>query len=187
MGIFLLLATEASAIGSELAEAAEEGKLGLNFDFLETNLINLTIVIVLLVYLGRKFLGGILSERRSAIETAIRDAEQRRKEAASALAEQQQKLAQAQAEVERIRASAEESAKAAREEILAQAEQDMQRLREAALQDANTEQDRAIADLRQRVATLALQQVEAQLPGRLNDGVQQQLIDCSIAMIGGRE
>lgn len=185
MEIFLKLATGANLIIAEVAETAHEGGFGLNFDILETNLINLTIVIVLLVYFGRGFLGKVLSERRAAIETAIKDAEQRKKEAAVALAEQQQKLAQAQVEAEKIKASAQEAAKVAREEILAKAEQDIQRMREVAAQDLNTEQERVIAELRQRVAALALKRVEAELPARLNDSVQQQLVDRSIAMLGG--
>jgi len=185
MEIFLKLATGANLIIAEVAETAHEGGFGLNFDILETNLINLTIVIVLLVYFGRGFLGKILTERRAAIETAIKEAEQRKKEAAVALAEQQQKLAQAQVEAEKIKASAQEAAKVARDEILAKAEQDIQRMREVAAQDLSTEQERVIAELRQRVASLALKRVEAELPARLNDSVQQQLVDRSIAMLGG--
>ncbi len=36
MGTFLLLAAEANAVGSELAEGAAEGGFGLNLDILET-------------------------------------------------------------------------------------------------------------------------------------------------------
>ena len=184
MEFFLKLAVGASLIGSEVAEAAEEGGFGLNLNPLETNLINLAIVLAVVVYFGRNLLGKLLSERRSAIETAIKEAEQRKKDAAIALADQQQKLAQAQAEAEKIRASAEEAAKAAKAEILAKAEQDVQRMRETAAQDLNTEQDRVVAELRQRVAALALQRVESELPSRLNESVQHQLVDRSIAMLG---
>jgi len=103
------------------------------------------------------------------------------------LADQQQKLAQAQAEAEKIRAAADEAAKVARANILVKAEQELQRMREAAAQDLNTEQERIMNELRQRIATLALQKVEAELPSRLNDGVQQQLIDRSIAQLGGSQ
>lgn len=183
METFILLATAASA---ELAEAASEGGFGINLDILETNIINLSIVIGLLVYLGRKFLGGILNDRRSEIEKAIQEAEQRRQTAASALAEQQQKLAQAQAEADRIRAAAEEAAKSAKAAILAQAEQDIHRLQESAAQDLTTEQERVMNELRRRVVALSLQQVESQLAGRLDESAQQQLVDRSIAMLGGR-
>jgi F-type H+-transporting ATPase subunit b len=179
MDIFLQLA-------AHLAEAeAEGGSFGLNFDILETNLVNLSIVIALVVYFGRGFLGKILGDRKSSIETALNEIEQRKQKAAAALADQQQKLAQAQAEATRIRESATSAAEKTRAEILARAEQDVVRMRESAAQDLNAEQERVINELRQRVAALALARAEQELPGRLNDGAQQQLIDRSIALLGG--
>lgn len=183
MGTYLWLTSSAGAL---IAEAAEEGSIGLNFDILETNLINLAIVIAILVYFGRKFLGNILSERRARLETAIREAEQRKKEAASALAVQQQRLAQAQAEAKRILETADKNAESAKAEILAQAEKDVERLKTAAAQDLSTQQDRIMMELRQRVAAMAMERVESQLPDRLNDNVQQQLVDRSVAQLGGR-
>jgi F-type H+-transporting ATPase subunit b len=166
-------------------EAAEEGGFGLNTDILETNLVNILIVVGLLVYFGRGFLGKILSDRRSAIESAIKEAENRRQQAASALAVEQQKLAQAQQEASRIRAAAEERAVATKAAILEQSERDIQRLRETVFQDVDAERARAIAELRQRVTALALQKAEAELPSHLNDDVQRGIIDRSIAMLGG--
>jgi F-type H+-transporting ATPase subunit b len=125
MGTFILLT----------AEAIEEPGIGLNFDILETNLINLVIIIGVLVYFGRGFLGKTLADRKARIEEAIKDAETRKKEAAAALADEQQKL--------------------------------------------------VTAELRQRIAALALQQVESQLKSGIGDATQQQLIDRSIATIGG--
>jgi F-type H+-transporting ATPase subunit b len=58
-------------------------------------------------------------------------------------------------------------------------------MREAATQDLNADQAKVINELRQRVAALAMQRVESELPSRLNDSVQQQLIDRSIAMLVG--
>jgi F-type H+-transporting ATPase subunit b len=183
MGTFSFLATAAAEVA---AEGGSEGGFGLNFDLLETNLINLVIIIGVLFFFGRKFLGNTLSERRSKIQEDLRDAEKRQKDAAAALADAQQKLAKAQAEAERIRASAEESAQAARAAVLESAAKDVERMRETAVQDLNSERERAIAELRQRVAALAIQRVESQLRGHLDDSAQQQLIDRSIALLGGR-
>jgi F-type H+-transporting ATPase subunit b len=182
MGIFLKLAMGASLLGSEVAEAG--GGWGLNFDILETNLVNLVIVYAILFYFGRGFLGKTLGNRQSTIKTAIVEAEQRKQKAAAALAEAQQKLAQAQAEAAKIRTSAEEAAKVASAEILAKAEQDMQRMREAAAQELSSDQERVLADLRRRVAELALQRAEGELPARLNDDVQRRIVDRSISMLG---
>jgi len=186
MGNFLLLVAEASAVNAEMAEAGAESGFGLNFDILSTNLVNLVIIIGVLFYFGRKVVGKTLSDRHERIEAAIATAERRASESAASLAEQQQKLAQAQAEAERIRKVAEENAKVARNNILAQATQDIQRMKETAAQDLNSERERAISQLRQQVVAMALQEVESQLQAGVGDAAQQQLIDRSIALLGGR-
>jgi len=62
---------------------------------------------------------------------------------------------------------------------------DIERLQETAAQDVDSERDRAIAQLRQQVAAMAMQKVESQIGSYLNDSAQNQLIDRSIAMLGG--
>jgi len=170
-------------IAEAAVEAPEEG--GFAASILESNLVNLLIVIGLLVYFGRGFLGKILSERRSDIEAALKEAEERRQKASAALAEEQQKLAQAQQEAARIRSGAEERAVAVKASLLADAEVEVQRMREGLSQDLNAERERAIAELRQRVSKLALQKAESELPSRMTDELQTNMINRSIAMIGG--
>jgi F-type H+-transporting ATPase subunit b len=171
----LWLATEASG---------EEG-FGLNLDILDTNLINLTILIGVLFYFGRGFVGKILSERRATIEQAIKEAEQRQQQAAAALAEQQQKLTKAQAEAEQIIATAEARAQEVKQKIQAQAEQDVERMKANASQEMDSERDKAIAQLRSIIASQALAKVEAQIKETLDDNGQQQLIDRSLGLLGG--
>ncbi|MBW4655021.1 MAG: F0F1 ATP synthase subunit B [Kaiparowitsia implicata GSE-PSE-MK54-09C] len=175
-----------AAIAPLLAEAKESGGFGLNADILETNLINLIIIIGVLIYFGRGFLGKTLSERRSQIEVALTEAETRKKQAASALAEEQQKLAQAKAEANRIRAAAEETAEKARNTILAENEVELVRMQASAAQDINSQQERIMRELRQRIADLAVARAEEQLKSQMHEGAQQQLIDRSISTLGGR-
>jgi F-type H+-transporting ATPase subunit b len=182
MGSFLVLMVEASAAGEELAE----GGFGLNTNIFDTNLINLAIIITVLLVFGRKVLGGTLKARRENIETAIKTAESRVAEAKKALDEQQRKLAQAQAEAERIRLAAVESARKAKDAILAQAAIDVERMKETANADVNSERDRAIAQLRSQVVVMALNKVESELGAGIGDDAQQTLIDRSLASLGGR-
>lgn len=165
--------------------ATEEGGFGLNFDVLETNLINLVIVIGVLFYFGKKFLGSTLTNRRESIEAAIEDAETRKKKAAAGLAEQQQNLAQAQAKAEQILADAQANAAKAKDAILAQAEADVARLKATAAQDVSSQQERVVRELRQQITEMAMARAKEQLPGRLNPELQHRLIDKSIAMLGG--
>lgn len=175
METLLLLATEAS----------HEGGFGLNLDILDTNLINLAILIGVLLYFGPGVLGKILTARRTEIEQEITEAEKRQKEAAAALAEQQQKLTLAQTEAEQIKANAEERAKSVKESMLAQAMRDVEKMKAAASQELDSERDRAIAQLRSITALKAIERVESQLKERLDDGAQKQLIDRSLGLLGG--
>jgi F-type H+-transporting ATPase subunit b len=178
MSTFFILATEAHAGG--------EGGFGLDFNILEANLINLAILIAILVYFGRKSLGQVLDGRRTKIAEAIQEAEERLQTAAGAVADEQQKLAQAQATAEKIRKEAEQRAQAIKAEILAQGEKDIERLKEVAVQDLNAEQERVIAQLRRQIVALAMEQAEAQLKAQLDESAQQEIVNRSIAQLGGR-
>jgi F-type H+-transporting ATPase subunit b len=165
--------------------ATEEGGFGLNFNILETNLINLAIIWGVLFYFGSKFLGNTLSSRRASIEEAIQDAERRQREATTALTEQQEKVAQAQSKAKEIVETAKQNAANLREEILAQAQADIERMQAAAEQDLSFQQERMVRELRQRIAELALARAESELPARLTPDLQSSLVDKSIALLGG--
>ncbi|MGK7937004.1 MAG: F0F1 ATP synthase subunit B [Xenococcaceae cyanobacterium] len=167
------------------ASSEVEGGFGFKFDLLESNIINLLILLGVLFYYGSKVVGNILAERKAKIAEKIQEAEEKQKKAAATLAEEQQKLAQAKETAEKIRSEAEVNAQKAKEAILAQGEKEIERIKATAQADLNSEQERAIAELKRRVATLALERVESQLGNILNEEAQQKLIDRSIAQLGG--
>ena len=175
MGTFFLLNAEAGA----------ESGFGFNFDIIETNLINLGIIFVLLIVYGGKVVGNILSERRAKIEAEIKSADARAKESKDALAVAQKNLKEAQANAVNIRKEAEANAEKAKQAILAKGEQEVERLKATAAADLSSEQDRAIAQLKSKVVQMALSKVESRMGEVLNDDKQRQLVDRSIANIGG--
>jgi F-type H+-transporting ATPase subunit b len=166
-----------------LATAEESGAIALNPDILETNLINLLIVLVILFYAGRSFLGKVLTQRRAAIESAIQEATQRQQRAAEALADEQKKLAETQRECDRLRQQAEADAQKARETILAGIAADIEKLKAAANLEIATEQERVLTQLRQQVAEKALAEVRAYFARGLSDDQARTLIDRSIALL----
>jgi len=170
------------SIGSFLL-ASESAGFGINGDILESNVINIAIVLGLLFYAGRSFIGKILSNRLETITTEINAAEKRKQEAIEQLTDQQEKLAQAQAESDRIRQQAEADAKTIGDGILASVAGDIERLREAATQEVASEQERVIIQLRQQVADRALAEVRTYFSQGLSKSVQQQLVDRSIALL----
>jgi F-type H+-transporting ATPase subunit b len=170
-----------------LAEAHSEVEsgFGLNLDIFETNLINLTLLVGILVYFGKPVLSKILAERRSKISEQIQAVEQKKKQAEVTLANEQKKLEEAKVTAAKIRSEATTNAQKAREMILAQGEKEVQRLKEVAGKDLSSEQEKAIAQLRERVVALALENAKSQMENMLNDDVQRKLIDSSIAKLGG--
>jgi F-type H+-transporting ATPase subunit b len=170
-----------------LAEAHSEveGGFGLNLNIFETNLINLTLLVGILVYFGKPVLSNILTERRAKITEQIQAVEQKQKQAEVTLANEQKKLEEAKVTAAKIRSEATANAQKAREAILAQGEKEVQRLKEIAGKDLSSEQEKAIAQLRERVVALALENARSQMDNMLNDDVQRQLIDSSIAKLGG--
>ena len=170
-----------------LAEAHSEVEsgFGLNLDIFETNLINLTLLVGILVYFGKPVLSKILTERRSKIAEQIQAVEQKKKQAEVTLANEQKKLEEAKETAAKIRSETTTNAQKARETILAQGEKEVQRLKEIAGKDLSSEQEKAIAQLRERVVALALENARSQMENMLNDDVQRKLIDSSIAKLGG--
>ena len=170
-----------------LAEAHSEveGGLGLNLNILQTNIINLSILLGILYFYGSKIVGNILSERRSKIAQQIQEIEQKQKTAAATLAQEQKKLAEAKQTADKIRQDAQANAEKIKAAILAQGEKEVERLKASAAADLSSEEVKAIAELRQQVAALALERVESQLPGMLDDSAQTTLIDRCIAQVGG--
>jgi len=156
---------------------------GINSNILETNLVNLLIVLAILVYFGKGFLGKILANRLQQIESAIKEAEARQEAALKQLNAQQERLAQAQAEANRILQQAELDAQAARSAILAGVEADIAKLRTAAEQEIASEQERVVAQLRRQVAEQALREVQAQLDRGLSASVQDELVQRSLSLL----
>ncbi len=169
---------------SYLATTSESG-FHLNFDILETNLINLAIILGVLYVYGRKFISNLLDERRAKIVAELEDAENRAKLAQESLTKAQKDLEQAQIQASKIREDATVSAAKVKEDILAKGREDIEKLKASAAKELNTEQAKVITELKKRIAQLALEKVEAQLRSDLDESSQSKLIDRSISQLGG--
>ena len=173
--MYYWLATESGAAG-----------FGLNFDILETNLINLLVVIGVLVYFVGGVLKKVLADRSAAIAAEIKAAEKRQADAKAMLAVEEKKLADSKEEAKSIIATAQTNSEKVKAEILAEAEKEIARLKQSATQDSSNSQDRAIAELRKRTAEMALEKVESELQSRLanNSQAQESLFERSVALLG---
>lgn len=168
-----------------LATEEVSGGFGFNFNILGSNLINLVLIIAFLVVYGGKFLGNILTERRTKIEEEIKEAENRKAQATAKLATAQKDLTQAQTQAKQIKAEAEVNGKRIAEEILAQGDKDIERMKAAAVQELDSERIKVVAELKRTIAVLALEKAEQQLKESLNEDSQNKLISSAVGQLGG--
>ena len=152
----------------------------LNLNPLETNLVNLVIVIGLLFWFLRGFLGGILERRRAAILQELQDAESRLKTAAENLSQAQSELAAAQEKAEKIRADGQARAAGIRSEGEKRTISVMAAIKAGADADAEADAARIKDSLRREAALAAIDKALAELPARLDASAQAKLIDSTI-------
>ncbi|BEV36747.1 F0F1 ATP synthase subunit B [Synechococcus sp. M16CYN] len=155
--------------------------MNLNFNPLETNLVNLLIVIGLLFWFLRGFLGSTLKRRRSAILQDLQDAETRLKTASEELSKAQFELAAAQQKAEQIRLDGQKRAAVIRADGEKRTISAMAAIKQGAVADADAEAFRIADVLRREAALAAIDKVLIDLPARLEDTDQSRLIDSIIA------
>ena len=160
---------------------ASEGGFGLNLNLFETNLINLVIVIGVLYWFLKGFLGGILERRRQAILKDLEDSEGRLRKATTDLARAQEDLAAAQQKAEKIRSDGKARAEAIRKDGELRTINAMAAVKQDALADLNAEGARLTEQLRREAALAAIDKAMTELPGRLDSAGQSRLIDASIS------
>jgi len=158
-------------------------EISLNTDIFETNLINIAILVGGLFYLLSGALSESLSERQQKILGAIQESEERLQEATTKLTESETQLAQAQMVIESIQKDAEVTAKQVKSSVLTEGKAEIERLTATAKAQINTIESRVRKQISDYVATLALQRITMQLEGKLNAGVQQQIIDRNISKL----
>jgi len=157
--------------------------VSLNTDIFETNLINITILAGGLYYLLSGALSESLSERQQRILCSIQESEERLQEATTRLTESETQLAQAQIVIESIQKDAEVTANQVKSSILTDGKSEIERLTATAKAQIGTIEARVRKQIADYVATLALQRITMQLEGKLNKGLQQQIIDRNISKL----
>jgi len=163
-----------------------EGGFGINTDILDTNIVNLALLIALLVYAGRDFLGSALNERQSEIIKGIQNAEKRLTEAESRYNEANKQLEQAQVVIKQIKNETEQAKKNILEADCANANEELSRRFSSATASLRLREQQILGDIKEQVSTLALKKVMAKLQNELSMEEQSQLIDKGIARLGGQ-
>ena len=162
---------------------ATEG-FGLDLDILNGNLVNLAILIPVLVWFLKGFLGGILSRRREAILQDLHGAESRLSEATAQLEEAQAELAAARQTAQTILKDGQARAAAIRAEGEQRTIAEMARLQEEAKADTDSEARRISNELLSRTADQAVALALQDLPDALSHQKQTKLLVATINSLG---
>jgi F-type H+-transporting ATPase subunit b len=158
--------------------------IALNTDIFETNVINITILLGGIVYLGSGALSTSLSERQQKILGAIQESEERLQQGVTSLSESKKQLEQAQLVIDSIKKDAETTARQVKSNILTEGKVEIERLTATAKSQIGTVEARVRKQISDYVVTLALKRVTLQLEGKLTPGLQQQILDKNISKLG---
>lgn len=157
---------------------------GINTNLLETNILNLSVVIGVLVYFGGDVLSSLLTNRKELILKSLNDAEERFQEATAKLAAAKEQLESAKTKAEEIRAQGLVTAEQGSKNLLERAEEDIKRLEEAKQATIRFEEEKAVNQVCERVSRLALEQAIEKVKKRLDPNLQRRITDLNIALLG---
>ena len=160
-----------------------DGGISLQFDLFDSNIINLSILVGGLFYLLSGALSESLSERQQKILGAIQESEERLQEATTRLSESETQLAQAQMVIDTIQKDAEQTASQVKSSILTDGKTEIERLTSTAKSQIGTIEAKVRKQISDYVVSLALSRITAQLEGKLNSSLQQQIIDRNISKL----
>jgi F-type H+-transporting ATPase subunit b len=150
--------------------------LGINLGYLLSQIVNFTLLALLLYFVAYKPILKMLDERSARIKQGLEDAEDASRRAAEMEQEFEKQVAEARREGQEIIAQATQMSEKARQEILERAREEAQAQIAKARDEIARERDQAMAQLRQQVAELSLTVSEKVIGETLDEQRQRQLI-----------
>nr|AYQ95329.1 CF0 subunit I of ATP synthase [Uronema sp. CCAP 334/1] len=149
--------------------ASHEGGFGFNGDILETNVINLAVVVGVVVFFVGKNLTAILENRQQTILSNLREADQRAIEAREKFTKAKQQLELAEQKAKQIREEGVLKANMEKNNCLTQYEQDLARLDEYKQETLQFYQQKVFSQLYVSLVSKALQKVKQKFDKRLDN------------------
>jgi F-type H+-transporting ATPase subunit b len=150
--------------------------LGINLGFLVSQIVNFTLLAVLLYVVAYKPILRMLDERSARIKKGLDDAELASKRAAEMEQEFERQMVEARREGQEIIAQATQMSEKARQDILDKAREESTAMIEKAKDEIVRERELAMAELREQIADLSLTISEKVIGQALDERAQRQLI-----------
>ncbi|MDA0352220.1 MAG: F0F1 ATP synthase subunit B [Chloroflexi bacterium] len=164
-----------------VASATEEvegiAALGLNLPGLVAQLVNFTILLVVLRLFLWKPILKVLDERKHRIEEGLQRSEQAATQAAASEEEARRVIEEARAEAREATARAQEQAGRLREELEQQARREADQIVSRAREEIALEREQAVQQLRSEFADLTIRAAERVVGQAIDRDAHQRLID----------
>jgi F-type H+-transporting ATPase subunit b len=165
----------------------ETESININTNIFETNLINIVILLVVLVYFLGSFLKENLSSRQEQIISSIQNGEKRLNEAKERLAEAKSQWAQAQIIIEEIKNQTKRSKTNLLESEFDQTNQALSQRFNNLLMILYYREQQVLSSIMKQVSELALKQVTVKLQTPLMEKDQYIIINNKINRLGGHK
>lgn len=159
-------------------------KLGINPGMLFSQIVNFTLMVVLLTMLLYKPILRMLNERRERIAKSLADVDAAREAAARAQQDYDRRIVEAQREAQEIIARASQASEQVAAEIRAEAQREAETIRQRAREEAAQERAHVLAEVQSQIASLSMLATERVLGQAVDANTQRQLVDQFLAEIG---
>nr|YP_009556404.1 ATP synthase CF0 subunit I [Weigela japonica]QBC70874.1 ATP synthase CF0 subunit I [Weigela japonica] len=160
------------------------GSFGFNTDILATNPINLSVVLVVLIFFGKGVLSDLLDNRKQRILNTIRNSEELRGGAIEQLEKARARLRKVEMEADRYRVNEYSEMERKRLILINSTYKTLENRENDKNETIHFEQQRAINQVRQRVFQQALQGALGTLNSCLNNELHLRTISANIDMLG---
>ena len=155
--------------------------LGINVPVLIANIVNFTVLLIVLRLVAWGPLMKMLDERREKIAQSLSAAERAKVRAAESERQQQEQMDTARREAQQLIGQAQDIANRIQADARTQAQADAEATLARARNEIQQERDTAIADLRKEFADLAISAAEKVINQSLDRTAHKRLIDDALA------
>lgn len=158
--------------------------LGINLSLLVSQLVNFSLLAVLLYLLLYKPVLNMLAQRKQRIAASMADVDAARAAAAKAQQEYDRKITEAQRKAQEIIAQAAQASEKVGADIKAEAQREADTIRQRARDEAVQEKAHILAEVQSQIASLSMAATERVLGQAVDEATQRKLIGNFIANLG---
>nr|YP_010047800.1 ATP synthase CF0 subunit I [Pilea mollis]QPK42406.1 ATP synthase CF0 subunit I [Pilea mollis] len=158
------------------------GSFGFNTDIFATNPINLSVVLGVLIFFGKRVLNDLLDNRKQRILKTIRNSEELRTRALEQLEKARSRLRKVEKEADHFRVNGYSEIEIEKLNLINSTSKTLEHLENYKNETIHFEQQRAINEVQQRVFQQALQGALGTLTSCLNNELHLSTISSNIGM-----